>query len=140
MAPKSASGKRGSRKGVKKAPVSNSIKAETLFPVGRLNRMLKQGRFAERVGGSAGVFMAGVLDYITAEFMEIAGTVCHEAGQKIIAPRHINIGVRSDRLLNKMMATCTIIESPVQPNIHDFLLPKKGKKNAGAVADASQPL
>ena len=52
------------------------------------------------------------------------------------------MGVRQDRLLNKMMCTSTIIESPVMPNISTFLFPdkKKGKKGEGQMHDASQPL
>lgn len=66
---------KGSRKksGIKAKPVSHSTKANTLFPVGRLNRLIKHGRFSERVSNSAGVFLAGMLEYLTAEIIELAG-------------------------------------------------------------------
>ena len=69
--------KRASQSGkTKKKPVSGSTKAGTLYPVGRLNRLLKHARLAERTSTSAGAFMAGVLEYITAEILELAGDVC----------------------------------------------------------------
>ena len=68
----------------RKPTVTGSRKADTIFPVGRLNRMIRQGRYAERIGVSAGVFMAAVLEYITAEFLEAAGNQCLEAKKSII--------------------------------------------------------
>ena len=52
---------------------SGSSRAGLIFPVGRLSRMLRQGRYAARVGGGAGVFMAGVLEYLTLEMLDMAG-------------------------------------------------------------------
>lgn len=70
---------KGSRKksGIRQKSVSQSVRANTLFPVGRLNRLIKHGRFSERVSSSAGVFMAGMLEYLTAEIIELAGNQCH---------------------------------------------------------------
>ena len=67
----------GSRKNQKGGPTgpktTGSARAGVIFPVGRLNRLLRQGRYAPRVGGSAGAFMAGALEYIAAEVLELAG-------------------------------------------------------------------
>ena len=137
MAPKNKGKMRKSGHGTKRAPVSNNTRAGTIFPVGRCNRYLKTGRYAERVGGSAGVFMAAVLEYITAELCELAGNVCTESGRKQIMPKHINLGVRHDEELAKLM-TMTTISSGGQPvNIHDFLRPQKGGKKG---AESSQAM
>ena len=74
MPPKAA----GSRKksGMKAKPVSQSSRADTVFPVGRLNRLLKHGRYSERISNSAGVFFAAVLEYLTADILELAGSTC----------------------------------------------------------------
>lgn len=125
MAPK----QRKSTNSRRKAPVSNSKKAGVIFPVGRLNRMLKQGRYSQRIGGSAGVFMSGVLEYITAEICELAGNVCEEQGRKTIAPKHINLGILHDEELHKLVASAVISQGGQQVKVHDFLLPhKKGGK------------
>lgn len=74
MPPKAA----GSRKksGMKANPISQSKRADTVFPVGRLTRLLKHGRYSERVSVSAGIFFAGVLEYLTADILELAGSTC----------------------------------------------------------------
>ena len=105
MAGKKASQMRGKRN----APVSNSSRAGILFPVGRCNRLLKHGRYADRHGASAGAFMAAVLQYLTSEALDLAGTECANNKKKTIQPKHINLAFRSDAELGQLMAyaTCT---------------------------------
>ena len=62
---KGAGGRRGG--GPKKKPVSRSVKAGLQFPVGRIGRYLKKGRYSQRVGTGAPVYMAAVLEYLAAE-------------------------------------------------------------------------
>ena len=113
--------------------VSGSTKADTLFPVGRLNRLMRQGRYAERQGASAGAFMAAVLEYLTAEILELAGEVCEKHGKKTIQPKHLNLALRGDAELALLTAMTTITDSSVVHNIHPALLPtKKGGKAAAA--------
>jgi histone H2A len=100
--------KKSGNKGRRVKTVSGSTKAGTLYPTGRLNRLFKQGRYSDRYSRSAGIFMAGVLEYITAEIIELAGSVCEENKKKTIAPKHLNLAVRSDPELNKLMHSITI--------------------------------
>ena len=60
-----AGGRKGG--GPKKKPVSRSVKAGLQFPVGRIGRYLKKGRYAQRVGTGAPVYLAAVLEYLAAE-------------------------------------------------------------------------
>ena len=141
-------GSRKSRQSLQKErakPVSGNVRAGTLFPVGRSVRLMKEARLSERISVTAGAFIAGVLEYITAEILEMAGNVCEESGRKIIAPKHINLGVRADAELNKMMTNIVISQGGMLPYVHDYLVPpKKGSKKAaggdGGHGDASQPL
>jgi histone H2A len=43
-----------------------------------------------------------------------------------IIPRHIQLAVRNDEELNKLMGGVTIAAGGVLPNIHTVLLKKKG--------------
>jgi hypothetical protein len=61
----SSGGGRGKPKGTK--AVSRSSKAGLQFPVGRVARYLKTGKYAERVGGGAPVYLSAVLEYLAAE-------------------------------------------------------------------------
>ena len=57
---------------------SRSAKAGLQFPVGRMARYLRQGGFAKRVGAGAPVYLAAVLEYLTAELLELAGNAAKD--------------------------------------------------------------
>ena len=53
-----------------KKGTSRSSKAGLQFPVGRIARFLKAGKYAERVGAGAPVYLAAVLEYLAAEVID----------------------------------------------------------------------
>ena len=112
---------------------SRSSRAALQFPVGRIARYLKQGKFAERVGAGAPVYLAAVLEYLAAEVLELAGNAAKDNKKTRIIPRHIQLAVRNDEELNKLMANTTIASGGVLPNINSNLLPsKKDEKDVEA--------
>jgi histone H2A len=62
-----------------KKAVSRSAKAGLQFPVGRIARYLKAGKYATRVGAGAPVYLAAVLEYLAAEVLELAGNASRYA-------------------------------------------------------------
>jgi len=108
---------------------SRSAKAGLQFPVGRVNRYLRQGRYAARIGGGAPVYLAAVMEYLCAEILELAGNAARDNKKARIIPRHVQLAVRNDEELNKLLGDVTIASGGVLPNIHAVLLPKKSKKN-----------
>ena len=107
----------------------NSAKAGLQFPVGRIHRLLKTGNFAKRIGARAPVYLAGVIEYLIAEVMELAGNAARDDKKTRITPRHILRAIRNDEELNKLLADVTIPSGGVLPNIHANLLPKKSGKS-----------
>ena len=118
---------RGKGGSAKKA-VSRSAKAGLQFPVGRVHRYLKVGKYATRVGSGAPVYMAAVLEYLCAEVLELAGNASRDNKKTRIVPRHIQLAVRNDEELSKLLGSVTIAAGGVLPNIHQVLLPKKAEK------------
>ena len=116
----------------RKKPKRDSAKIGLIFPVGRIGRHLRQGRYSERVGKGGAVFMAAVLEYMTCEILELAGQACHEADRKTIAPRHLQLAVRNDEELAKLMSSTMISDGGFMSNIHPFLLRGKKGKNGDA--------
>ena len=108
-------------------PKTRSSRAGLQFPVGRLHRFLREGRYGDRVGAGAPVFLAAVLEYLTVEVLELAGNAAKENKKIRIIPRHIQLAVRNDEELNKLMANTTIASGGVIPSIHPSLIPAKGK-------------
>ena len=122
----------GKGKGVMKAkPKSNSSRCDLKFPVGRVARKIREGRYARSVGIGAGIFTAAVLEYLTFEILELAGNACLEHKKKQIVPRHLQLAIRNDEELNKLMHSTMIAQGGVIPNIHGFLF---GKSKGGAKA------
>ena len=106
---------------------TRSAKAGLQFPVGRMARYLRQGGFAKRVGAGAPVYLAAVLEYLTAELLELAGNAAKDNKRSRVTPRHIQLAIRNDEELNKFLSGVTVAQGGVLPNIHAVLLPKKKK-------------
>ena len=117
-------GGKGKSKGGKKAPVSRSTSAGLQFPVGRVSRYLRKGRYAGRIGTTAAVYMAAVLEYLTAEVLELAGNACIDLKRSRITNRHIQLAVSNDEEIDKLFNKCAIPGGGVRPHIHKSLLPK----------------
>ncbi|PIA29962.1 hypothetical protein AQUCO_05800208v1 [Aquilegia coerulea] len=81
----------------KKVSTSRSSKAGLQFPVGRISRFLKAGKYAQRVGAGAPVYLASVLEYLTAEVLELAGNAARDNKKTRVVPRHIQLAVRNDK-------------------------------------------
>ena len=124
------SGKKSIKKTGAKGARTKSAKAGLTFPVSRIGRYMKKGRFAKRIGAGAPVIMAAVLEYLVAELLELAGNACRQNKKTRIIPRHIQLAIKNDEELNKYLGKATIAAGGVMPNIHSVLLKKTNKDKA----------
>ena len=69
---------RGKGSKVKAKGKTRSSRAGLQFPVGRMHRLLRKGHYAERVGAGAPVYLAAVLEYLSAEILELAGNAARD--------------------------------------------------------------
>ncbi|XP_064604070.1 histone H2A-like [Liolophura sinensis] len=122
----SGRGKGGKSKGKSQ---TRSSRAGLQFPVGRIHRFLRKGNYSSRVGAGAPVYLAAVMEYLTAEVLELAGNAARDNKKKTINPRHLLLAVRNDEELNRLLSDVAIARGGVLPNIQSVLLPKKTKRS-----------
>ncbi|KAH0672369.1 hypothetical protein KY290_024608 [Solanum tuberosum] len=116
---------------------SRSSKAGLQFPVARIARFLKVGKYAKRVGAGAPIFLAAVLEYLAVEVLELAGIAARNDKKTRIIPRHIQLAIRFDKELNQFLRDVTIPNGGVIPRIHNIFLPNNKSNTSKAIADAA---
>lgn len=59
------------------------------------------------------------------QVLELAGNASRDNKKSRILPRHVQLAVRNDDELSKLLGSVFIANGGVLPNIHSILLPKK---------------
>ncbi|GET88346.1 histone H2A, putative [Leishmania tarentolae] len=117
---------------------SKSAKAGLIFPVGRVGAMMRRGQYARRIGASGAVYLAAVLEYLTAELLELSVKAAAQSGKKRcrLNPRTVMLAVRHDDDIGTLLKNVTLSHSGVVPNISKAMAKKKGGKKGKATPSA----
>lgn len=105
---RTARAKVGKAKAAIGAGKTRSSRAGLLFPVGRIKRKLKEMLVSTRIGVGSSVYMAAILEYLTAELLEIAGNEAKRQNKKRITPLAIKKSLKADEEMDKMLKNVVI--------------------------------
>ena len=98
---------------IDKKTKSRSARAGVIFPVGRIHRHLKEGRYADRISSDAPVYMAAVLQQVVEEVFKEAHTRKENKNIKRLVPNNILTAIRKDKELNDIFKDIVIREGGV---------------------------
>ncbi|KAG6813159.1 histone H2A [Tricholoma furcatifolium] len=122
-----AGAKTGGKNVVTHKKRTRSQRAGLVFPVSRIDRLLRKETRAKRIFSAAPVYLAAVIEYLVAEIVELAGNAARDHKKKRIIPRYLQLAIRNDIELNALMGDVIISEGGVVPFIAAELLSKQRK-------------
>ncbi|NXV72516.1 H2AX protein, partial [Atlantisia rogersi] len=107
---------------------SRTSRAGLLFSVSRVDRQLRRGHFAERIGAKAPIFLAAVLQWVTQETLDVAGKLSKKSKQHCISPSHLQAAMQKCPVLRHLLQgdVSRCVSSPV-PQRQRVASPSKKK-------------
>lgn len=84
--------------------------AGLVFPVDKTAKKLRSRFPSHKFTRETAVFTAAVLEYMTAELLELAGNVAADYKKKTIKPRHIMLAARSDDEIDRVVGRNCLFE------------------------------
>ena len=98
-----------------------NVQAGLQFPTLRMRRNLKKSTKC-KVTKEAGIYLAAILEYCTAEVVELAGENAIQKKKKRIMPRHVMMAMKNDEEISKLVGKAIIASAGCNPaGIHPSL-------------------
>ncbi|XP_055249787.1 histone H2A-Bbd type 1-like [Moschus berezovskii] len=104
----------------KKRSCSRSTRAELQFPVSRVDRLLRERQGSLRLSSETPVFLTAVLEYLTANILDLAGQEAGINHRVRISPEHVQRALMNNENLRRLFQPSAFSQAAASPP-----LPKK---------------
>lgn len=119
--------------------MNRSNRAGLMMPVGRIDSLLKKSKFNRgRIGGKTSVYMAGVLQYIMEELLELSKTNGPQKKRDVggsfrISKRHVMLAIESDAEFKSLFKNFCITGAGIMPTLKSHRVSDYKKEQLGLV-------
>lgn len=109
-----------------KAEKPTADKLKLVFNIQTVDELIVALSHQDRKGSTAGIYLTGVLEYLIAELIELAGRASKEDADsdQMMTQRHVKLAIINDEELNKLFAD-VFLAGGVRPDIHQYLMTAK---------------
>lgn len=83
--------------------IARNLRAGLQFQVSRGDNVIRNENRGDRVSEGAPVYLTAVLEYLCAEFLELAGNAAKDLHRNTITTRHISLGILNDEELRTLI-------------------------------------
>ncbi|CAK6450042.1 unnamed protein product [Pipistrellus nathusii] len=87
---------------------SRTARADLVFSVSHLERRLLDGHYSQRLSANAPVYLAAIIQYLTATVLELAADEAHKMGCRRITPQLLDMAIHNNALLSGFFDNITI--------------------------------
>ncbi|XP_032746093.1 histone H2A-Bbd type 1-like [Rattus rattus] len=87
----------------KRQNAARSSRGKLHFPVNKVDRLLRERNTSKCPNSTAPVFLAGVLEYLTSNILDLAGKEAHNSGSKLISPEHVTMAIRKNEGFHQLL-------------------------------------
>ena len=115
-----------------------STQKGTKFSSGRIATYCKNGRYAERIGAGAPIFVAGVMEYIVFEILELAAAEAKRDKKQRINPQHLMMAIKNDDELAKYFGSGDFVNAGFVPKVKPTGSGDGKKKKAEVESDSDE--
>ncbi|XP_066489988.1 late histone H2A.2.2-like [Tiliqua scincoides] len=115
----------------KRPKTSRSYRAGLIFPVGRIDRFLRRGEYAERIGSGASVYMAAVLQYLIYDIVDMSGTMAARDKKRRISPKHLQWTIKNDVELHSLLGDVVLPQGKATRKARKSQAASSSKKGKG---------
>ncbi|KAG8201061.1 hypothetical protein JTE90_002736 [Oedothorax gibbosus] len=122
----------------RRSRTTKSEMAGLRFPVSRVRAMLQAQEVAPKIYNTAAVYMTAVLEYFTAEILELSMRSAQAEDKTRIQPRHLNIAIKKDKDMRQKFVTAAVPISPYIP-LEEIMENTDEPSTSGPRASSNRP-